>query len=49
MPHWDNDTTRELIAEGWAALSQKKINECIDKIPELLHDLIYLQGQFTGG
>lgn len=46
--HWDDDTTLEMIHEGWAKLTQEKINELIDSMPERLHDVIKMEGRLTG-
>lgn len=46
--HWDPDTVKELAEEGWAKLSQEKINSWVDSIPQRLKDCIQLEGQLTG-
>ena len=33
-PHWDDNTTKELILEGWAKVSQEFINERCRSIPK---------------
>lgn len=33
-PHWDDNTTKELILEGWAKVSQEFINEGCRSMPQ---------------
>jgi hypothetical protein len=46
-PHWDLDTLRDLIEEGWEQLSQETINRWVESIPQRLHDVIKMEGKKT--
>ena len=48
QPHWDDDTTIAAIKEGWAKLSQAKINQRIDSMPKRIDDVLDMQGKLTG-
>lgn len=45
--HWDDDTIRELIIEGWNSLKQETINAWIDDYPNRLRAVINAQGKMT--
>ncbi|KAK4198064.1 hypothetical protein QBC40DRAFT_179567 [Triangularia verruculosa] len=45
---WDDETVKGLAEEGWAKLSQKRINKWVDQIPQILEDCIELEGALTG-
>jgi hypothetical protein len=47
-PHWDDQTTRELIIEGWERVSQRFIDEKVDSMPKRLHAVIDGDGKMTG-
>lgn len=47
-PHWDDRTTKELILEGWAQVSQDFINEESRSIPKRLRDVLVGEGKVTG-
>ena len=47
-PHWDDRTTKELILEGWAQVSQDFINEKCRSIPKRLRDVLVGEGKMTG-
>ncbi|KAK3951877.1 hypothetical protein QBC32DRAFT_370791 [Pseudoneurospora amorphoporcata] len=47
-PCWDDTIVKELAEEGWAALTQERINSWIDSIPQILKDCIELEGAMTG-
>ena len=47
-PHWDDSTTRELIREGWEAVSQKRVDDWMDSMPQRLQEVIDSDGQLTG-
>ncbi len=47
-PHWDDFTTRELVTEGWAGVSQKFINKLIISMPDRLKAVIKAEGKMTG-
>lgn len=46
--HWDYNTTKELILEVWAQVSQELINERCGLIPNRLRDVIDGEGKMTG-
>lgn len=48
IPHWDDDTTKELIVEGLDNLSMEHINEWTSDIPKMLQDCIDAEGQMMG-
>ncbi len=48
VPHWDDATTRELIVEGWAEVSQDFINRQVELMPQRLNDVIKNNGKLTG-
>ena len=47
QPHWDGISLKELLQEGWDAISQEFINEQIDSMPQRLHELQALKGRMT--
>ena len=48
-PHWDDETTESLLAEGWDEhVSQRFINKHMRSMPQRLRDVIELEGQMTG-
>ena len=46
-PHWDDSTTKGLIYEGWAQVSQEFINCHIISMPQRLRDVIAQEGRNT--
>ena len=46
--HWDDDTLKELILEGWEQVSQEFINERVLSMPRRLQDVIDSGGKMTG-
>lgn len=46
-PHWDENSLKELLQEGWDAISQKYINKQIDSMPQRLRDVQALKGRMT--
>jgi hypothetical protein len=51
IPHWDDQTTRDLMQEGWQELSQKWINAQVDTMVDRLKDCLDLNkadGDTTG-
>lgn len=48
FPHWDDFTTKALMYEGWADLSQKFINERVATMPDRLKAVIEDEGKMTG-
>lgn len=47
-PHWDDNTLKELIKEGWAQVSQEFINSRVQEISKRLRDVIVDEGEMTG-
>lgn len=47
-PHWDDSTTKGLIYEGWATVSEAFINEKVASMPERLRAVIDSEGKMTG-
>lgn len=47
-PHWDTDTLKDLIQEGWKELKLSTINNWIDSMPQRLQDCIDNEGRMTG-
>ena len=47
-PHWDDDTTKGLIYEGWANVSQAFINERVSTMPDRLRAVLDGEGKMTG-
>ncbi len=47
-PHWDDQTTKELILEGWAEVSQSFINKLVKSMPDRLKAVIETEGKLTG-
>lgn len=47
-PHWDDNTTKELIYEGWTHVSQNFINDKVASMPERLEVVIVGEGKMTG-
>jgi hypothetical protein len=47
-PHWDDETTKELVIEGWAKVSQEFINRQVESMPQRLKDVIASNGRLTG-
>jgi hypothetical protein len=48
IPHWDDSTTRELIVEGWARVSQEFINEKVNSMPTRYRAVLEGEGKMTG-
>ena len=48
IPHWDDQTTRDLMQEGWDKLSQAWINARVDTMPQRLKDCLEAEGDMTG-
>ncbi|KAI5805098.1 hypothetical protein EDC01DRAFT_642001 [Geopyxis carbonaria] len=46
--HFDSETTRELVCEGWAAVSQEHINKQVESMPQRFRDCIERDGNLTG-
>ena len=46
-PHWDQETLRELLREGWDQVSQPYINNLVLSMPQRLRDVQRLQGGQT--
>lgn len=46
--HWDDTTTKGLIYDGWAQVSQAFINEKIDEMPSRLKAVLEGDGKMTG-
>ena len=46
-PHFDDETTKQLILEGWNRLSYEGVNEMVLSIPKRLKDVKKLKGQMT--
>jgi hypothetical protein len=44
----DDSVIKEYAEEGWAKLTQEKINSLVHRIPEILRDCLELQGGMTG-
>lgn len=47
-PHWDDSTTKGLIYEGWATVSEAYINEKVAFMPDRLRAVIESEGKMTG-
>ena len=47
-PHWDDNTTKELIFQRWTHISQHFINEKVASMPERLDMVITRDGKMTG-
>ena len=47
-PHWDDETTKGLIYEGWSHVSQGFINEKVASMPDRLEAVIRGEGKMTG-
>jgi hypothetical protein len=47
-PHWDDETTKGLILQGWANVSQKFISDKIRSMPARLQAVIDSEGRLTG-
>jgi hypothetical protein len=47
-PHWDDTTTKELIYEGWANVTQEFINKRVLSMPDRLQAVIDSNGRMTG-
>ena len=45
--HWDDETIWEVANQGWDALTQKKINQWVESMPQRLQSVIDLKGQLT--
>ena len=48
VAHWDDETTEELIIEGWAEVKQSFINRIVNEMPERLQAVIDGHGALTG-
>jgi len=48
IPHWDDDTTRAIINEGWEHVSIPFINERVSTMPQRLQAVIDGGGAMTG-
>ena len=48
-PHWDQETLRELLREGWDQVSQPYINSLVLSMPQRLRDVQRLQGVKQAG
>ena len=48
FPHWDDNSLKELIIEGWGPVSQDFINERVDQMPARLQAVIDGKGAMTG-
>ena len=46
--HFDVETTKELIYEGWRKVFQKHINKRILSMPNRFKDIIAMDGVMTG-
>ena len=46
--YFDEETTRELIYEGWEKVSQEHINTRISSMPRRFQDVIAMDGAMTG-
>lgn len=47
-PHYDDETTKQLILEGWDRWTYKSVNRMVHSMPKRLQDCIALNGQMTG-
>ena len=47
IPHYDDETLRGLILEGWDRHQYAGINKMIHSMPQRLKDVITLKGQYT--
>ena len=47
-PHWDDATTKELIVEGWEAVTQEFINAKVREMPQRLKAVLDSDRQMTG-
>lgn len=47
-PHWDDETLKELIVEGWAQVSQRFINEKVVEMLKRLREVGDGKGKMTG-
>lgn len=48
QPHWDVETLKELVLEGWSSLKQESINKWVDSMPQRLQDCIDAEGHRIG-
>ncbi len=46
--HWDDETTIAAIKQGWANLTQEKINEWIESMPKRIDDDLDMEGKLVG-
>lgn len=46
-PHWDDNTTKELIYEGWTHVSRDFINDKVALMPERLEAVRAGEGEMT--
>ncbi|KAJ6260011.1 hypothetical protein Dda_2224 [Drechslerella dactyloides] len=46
-PHWDTESTRELVIQGWDSLKQETINKWVDSMPARLQAVIDVDGKMT--
>ena len=46
-PHWDKQTLRELLKEGWTHVTQSYINYLVSTMPQRLQDVKKLNGDRT--
>jgi hypothetical protein len=47
-PHWDDESTKALIIEGWDRVSQDYINGMVKTYPQRFRDVLKAGGQLTG-
>ncbi len=47
QPRRDDETTKDLIVEGWDRHSYKGVNSLIHSMPKRLKDVLRLKGQYT--
>ena len=47
QPHWDDETFKELILEGWEKVSQEYVNERVLSMPKRLQDVIDGKGKMA--
>jgi len=45
---WSDEWLKELAEEGWAGLTQEKINSWVDQIPQILQDIVINEGRMSG-
>lgn len=45
LPDYDDETTKDLILEGWDRLNYDGVNKMVHSMPQRLRDVLYLKGQ----